>query len=143
MREHALVYLAANLPDPPTSRSIASHARQPLKRAESELQQLQQRGALQFDPAANAWASPPLRYTHDAYTANEQFLLRLPAAAKEELERRLVKALSYSLGILVGCLMLAIVARIPFPLVFFGGLLVAFLTFLKILKAPPPAIPEF
>ena len=114
-----------------------------MKRAESELQQLQQRGALQFDPAANAWASPPLRYTHDAYTANEQFLLRLPAAAKEELERRLVKALSYSLGILVGCLMLAIVARIPFPLVFFGGLLVAFLTFLKILKAPPPAIPEF
>ena len=142
MRQHELVYLTANLPSPVTTRAIASHSPLPLKRVKLHLSQLQRRGAVHSDAARNTWELPPLEYPHSAYARHSSFLHQFPAALKEEQELRWVKALSSALVILLLSLMLAVVARIPFPLVFFGGLLIAFFIFLKTLKAPPHRISE-
>ena len=142
VREHELVYLAANLPEPVSTSSIAGHSRLPFKRAERHLSELKRRGTLQFDSALNTWALPPLRYPRTVYSRQDLFIRQFPGAIKEEFEVRLIKGLSYALGILLLSLIVAIVARLPFPLVFFGSLIIAFFTFINILKAAPQPIPE-
>ena len=140
--EHELIYLAENLPNPVSTSSIAGHSRLPFKRAEVHLNELKRRGALQFDSELNTWELPPLRYPRTVYSRNDSYIRQFPGAIKEEDEVRLIKGLSFALAILLLSLMLAVVARLPFPFVFFGGMLVAFFAFLKILKAPPQPIPE-
>ena len=142
VREHELVYLAANLPEPVSTSSIAGHSRLPFKRAERHLSELRRSGALQFDSARATWSLPPLRYPRAVYARHDHFIRGFPGAVKEEFEVRLVKGLSSALGILLLSLIIAIVARLPFPMVFFGGLLIAFFTLLNILKAAPQPIPE-
>jgi hypothetical protein len=140
--QHELIYLAANLPEPVSTSSIAGHSRLPFKRAEAHLKALRLGGTLQLDAALNTWTLPPLRYPRTVYSRHDSYIRQFPGAIKEEFEVRLTKGLALSLIVLLLCLMLAVVARIPFPLVFFGGLICATFVFLKILKSPPQPIPE-
>ena len=83
-----------------------------------------------------------MRYPRPAYARNDSFIRQFPGAIKEELEIRLVKGLSISLVILVIGLLLAVTAKLPFPFVLFGSLLIAFFVFLKIIKAPAKQLPD-
>jgi len=140
--QHELIYLAANLPAPVSTSAIAGHARLSFNRTEERLQTLQKQGAIHFDGMTNAWTLPPLRYPRAVYTRNDNYIRQFPGAIKEEFELRLVKGLSISLGILLAAMLLTVTARIPFPLVFFGALIIAFFIFIKILKAPAKTLPE-
>jgi hypothetical protein len=140
--EHELIYLAQNLNAPTSTSEIAGHARLPFKKVEARLNELQARGALHFNAALSAWEEPPMRYPKPAYLRNDSYIRQFPGAMKEEFEVRLVKALSSALIVLVLCFVLAITARFPFPIVLFGGGLIAAFTFLKIFRAPPKPIPE-
>ena len=140
--QHELIYLAANLPEPVSTSSIAGHSRLSFKRAEAHLNALQLGGTLQLDTELNTWELAPLRYPRTVYSRHDSYIRQFPGAIKEEFEVRLTKSLALSLLILLLSLMLAVVARLPFPLVFFGGLICASIVFLKILKSPPQPIPE-
>ncbi len=140
--EHELVYLTQNLPIPVSTSSIAGHSRLPFKKVEARLAALQQRGVLRFNPDLDTWETPPLRYPKPAYLRNDQFIRQFPGAIKEELEIRLVKALTTALFILILCFVLAITAKFPFPLLLFVGSAASLIIFLRILKAPPKSIPE-
>ena len=140
--EHEIIYLLANLPDPVSTSLLAGHSRLPFKRVEERLMQLKNKGILHLEPKMNTWSLPPLRYPRPVYARNDSFIREFPDAVKEELEVRLVKGLSFSLGILLFCLMLAVIAKLPFPIIFFGGIICASAVFLKILKSQPKPIPE-
>jgi hypothetical protein len=140
--EHELIYLAQNLNAPTSTSEIAGHARLSFKKVETRLAELQSRGALHFNTDLSAWEEPPMRYPKPAYIRNDAYIRQFPGAIKEELEVRLVKALSSSLIVLLLCFVLAITARFPFPIVLFGGSLIALFVFLKIFKAPPKPIPD-
>lgn len=140
--EHELIFLTENLPAPTSTSAIAGHSRLPFKKVELRLNELLDRGALSLDKELNAWETPPMRYPKQAYDRNDRYIRQFPGAIKEELEVRLVKGLSISLIILLACLILAVIAKLPFPLVFFGGLITAILVFVKIIKAPAKALPE-
>ena len=64
------------------------------------------------------------------------------SSSQEETELRLLKALGFSLLILLLCFALAITAKIPFPFVLFGGIACAAIVFLKIFRAPPKPLPS-
>jgi hypothetical protein len=140
--QHELLYLVANLPAPVSTSSIAGHSRLSLRRVEKYLKLLQTNGTLKVNPALQAWELPPMRYPRAVYIQQDTFIRRFPGAIREEFEVRLVKGLGYSLGILLFSFMLAVIGRIPFPLIFFGGLVCASLVFIKIIKSPPKPIPQ-
>lgn len=140
--QHELLYLAANLPAPVSASSIAGHSRLSFKRVEERVKLLQSKNVIKLDPELNAWELPPLNYPRKFYTYQDAFIRQFPGAIKEELEVRLVKGLSCALGILLLCFVLAVIGRIPFPLIFSGGLIASALVFLKILKSSPKPIPE-
>ncbi|WP_269523490.1 hypothetical protein [Coraliomargarita parva] len=140
--EHELVYLAQNLPSPVTTSEIAGHSRLPFKKVELRLEELNQKGALRFNPELNSWELPGLRYPKAAYDRHDRFIRQFPGAIREEFEVRLIKGLSASFAILLACLLLAVTAKLPFPILFFGGLIAAVLCFFKILKTPAKPLPE-
>ena len=139
--EHELIYLLQNLHTPTTS-SIAGHSRLPFKKVEQRLTELKARGMLRLNPELGTWDIPAMRYPKPAYARNDTYIRQFPGAMKEELETRLIKALSIALCLLLGSFILAITAKFPFPLVLFAGLAAAVLTFFKILKAPAKPIPQ-
>lgn len=138
--EHELLYLLQNLPAPVSTSAIAGHSRLSFKRTEARINQLQAQGAIQENSGSTAWELPPMRYPKPAYTRNDTYIRQFPGAIKEEVEVRLVKGLSYALAILLLSLLIAVGARIPFPIVFVGALIAATFTFIKILKAPAKPI---
>lgn len=140
--QHEIIYLVANLPEPVSTSLLAGHSRLSFKRVEARLMQLQDKGILHLEPETKTWSLPPLRYPRPVYARNDDFIRQFPGAVKEELEVRLVKGLSFSLGIFLLCFILVIIGRLPFPLIFFGGILCALAVFLKILKSRPKPIPE-
>lgn len=142
VHEHELLYLANNLPAPVHTSAIAGHSRLPFKNVELHLAQLQRRQALLPLPELNSWQLPPLRYPKPAYQRNVDFIRQFPGAIKEELELRLIKALSYALLVLFVCALLALVARVPFPFILATGLASAAVIFFKVFKAAPKPIPE-
>lgn len=140
--EHELIYLAQNLNAPTSTSEIAGHARLSFKKVEERLAELQRRGILHFNTELNAWEEPPMRYPKPAYLRNDSYIRQFPGAIKEELEVRLVKSLTTALIVLLISFVLAITARFPFPIVLFGGGLIACFVFLKIFRAPPKPIPD-
>ncbi|MGJ8650013.1 MAG: hypothetical protein ACSHX4_06615 [Opitutaceae bacterium] len=140
--QHELIYLANNLPAPASTSDIAGHSRISFKKVEKRLTELKDHGILNYSMEINAWTLPPLRYPTPVYKRNDLFIRQFPGALQEEVEVRLLKGLSMSLLILIFCFLLAVTARIPFPLVFFGGLAVAAISFFRILKAPPKPLPS-
>jgi hypothetical protein len=140
--EHELIYLINNLPAPVTTSRIAGHSRLPFNKVEQRLAALRERGAILSSPDLNAWELPPMRYPRAPYKRNDQYIRQFPGALKEETEVRLLKGLAFSLLILLLCFAVAITARLPFPLIFFGGMATAALVFFKIFKAPPKPLPE-
>ena len=140
--EHELLFLTENLPAPTSTSAIAGHSRLPFKKVEQRLNELLDRGVLSLDKELNAWETPPMRYPKRAYDRNDQYIRQFPGAIREELEVRLVRGLSISLIILLACLILAVVAKIPFIVLLFSGLITAILVFVKIIKAHPKALPE-
>jgi hypothetical protein len=142
VHEHELIYLANNLPAPVHTSAIAGHSRLPFKKVELQLEGLKRRQAISTIVELVAWQLPPLRYPRAAYLRNAEFIRQFPGAIKEELEVRLVKALSYALLVLLAGALLAITARLPFPIIFIGGLSCAAFTFIKTFKAAPKPIPE-
>ena len=141
--EHELIYLVQNLNDPTSTSEIAGHSRLPFKRVELRLNELKSRRMLRCNDALNAWECPPMRYPKPAYVRNADYIRRFPGAIREEVEIRLIRALSISLVILLLAFILAITAKFPFPFVFFGGLIASVLIFFKVFKTPPKAIPDF
>lgn len=142
VKEHELIYLINNLPAPVTTSNIAGHSRLPFKNVEIHLEQLKQHKAIDNIEGQIAWELPPLRYPKAAYLRNSTFIRKFPGAIKEELEVRLIKALSSALLVLLACAILAATARIPFPFLFIGGLLIATIIAFRIFKAAPKPIPE-
>ena len=140
--QHELAYLSQNLNAPTSASDIAGHSRLSFKKVELRLNELKTLGALRFNNELQAWEEPPMRYPRPAYARNDSFIRQFPGAIKEELEIRLVKGLSISLVILVIGLLLAVTAKLPFPFVLFGSLLIAFFVFLKIIKAPAKQLPD-
>ncbi|MGJ8653237.1 MAG: hypothetical protein ACSHX8_08185 [Opitutaceae bacterium] len=140
--EHELLYLVQNLASPTSTSAIAGHARLSFKKVELHLNNLKERGMLRFSPELQTWDAPSSRYPKPAYVRNQSFIRQFPGAIKEELETRLVKALSAVFIVLFICLILAFTARFPFPLVAIGGTLIALYFFFKIIKAPAKPIPE-
>ena len=140
--EHEIIYLMANLPEPISTSLLAGRSRLSFKRIEKRLMKLRNKGILLFDPEINTWSLPPLRYPRPVYARNDNFIRQFPGAVKEELEVRIVKGLSLSLGVLLLSFILAFIGRLPFPIIFFGGIACAFAVFLKVLKSRPKPIPE-
>ena len=140
--QHELAYLAQNLNTPTSASDIAGHSRLSFKKVEQRLNEFKAAGALRYNDTLKAWEEPPMRYPRPAYARNDQFIRQFPGAVKEELETRLVKGLSISLSILVFGVLIAVSARLPFPFVLFGSLLIAFFVFLKIIKAPAKQLPD-
>ncbi len=140
--EHELIYLANNLPAPASTSDIAGHSRIAFKKVEQRLSELKERGMIRFQPENKAWELPPLRYPTPVYKRNDPFIRQFPGALQEEMEVRLLKGLSVSLLVLLFCFALALTARIPFPLVLFGGLTAAAIAFYRIFKAPPKPLPS-
>lgn len=140
--EHELIYLAQNLNAPTSTSEIAGRSRLPFKKVELRLNELKTRNILHYNSELDAWEEPPMRYPKPAYTRNDNFIRQFPGAMKEELEVRLIKSLSIALGILLLCLILAVTAKFPFPLLFLGGLIASTFVFFKVLKAPAKPIPE-
>lgn len=140
--EHELIYLVQNLNAPTSTREIAGHARLPFKKVEAHLAKLNACSALRLSTDLNAWEGPPMRYPKAAYIRNDRYIRQFPGAIKEEFEIRLIKSLTTALLVLLLCFVLAITARFPFPIVLFGGGLIAILVFLKIFRAPPKPIPD-
>lgn len=140
--EHELIYLAQNLNAPISTSGIAGHSRLPFKKVEAHLAHLKARGAIDFNADLNAWEAPPMRYPKAAYLRNDAYIRQFPGALKEEFEIRLIKSLSFALVVLLFCWVCALTARFPFPIVLFGGSLLAILVFLKIFSAPPKPIPD-
>lgn len=141
--QHELLYLAQNLTAPVSTSSIAGHSRLPFKKVEQRLAELKENGTLRFNAELGAWETPPLRYPKPAYARNDSFIRQFPGAIKEELEVRLIKALTTALFVLLICFVLAITAKFPFPLVILGGSTIALYVFFRIFKAAPKAIPDF
>ncbi len=140
--EHELIFLIQNLPAPVQLSSIAGHSRLPFKKVEEKLKVLQKIGAVQFSLETMTYNLPPLEYPKAAYRRHEEFIRRFPGARKEEDEVRLVKGLLGAFVILGICGLLAITAKIPFPLLFVGGLIAAGINFLRIFKAGPKPLPK-
>ena len=140
--EHELIYLAQNPNTPIGTSEIAGRSRLPFKKVEARLSELQKRGAIRLNAELNAWEQPPMRYPKSAYQRNDGYIRKFPGAVKEEFEVRLVKALSSALIALLLCFVLAMTARFPFPLILFGGGLIAAFIFLKIFRAPAKPIPD-
>jgi len=140
--EHELIYLIQTLPAPINTSNIAGHSRLSFKRVEQRLEQLKLRGAIRLNTDLNSWEIPPMRYQRKVYKHADLFIRQFPSALREEVEYRVIKGLSISLIILITCFVIAITARVPFPLLFIGGLLLSGFTFLKILKTPPKPLPK-
>jgi hypothetical protein len=140
--EHELIYLAQNLPAPVIASRIAGRSRLSLKKVEQRLSELKERGLIQFNSESCGWELPPARYPRPAYKKNDQFIRQFPSALQEETEVRLLKGLSSSLLMLLLFFAVALTAKIPFPLIFFGGIASAALVFLKIFKATTKPLPE-
>ncbi len=141
--QHEILYLAANLPAPASTSSIAGHSRLSFKRVEEHLQMLRTESTLEIDPDLKTWTLPPLHYPRTVYIQQNTFIRQFPGAIKEEFEVRLVKALGYSLGILIFSFILAVIGRLPFPLIFLGGLTSALFVFFNTLQSHPNPIPKF
>ncbi len=142
IREHELVYLANNLPSPVSTSNIAGHSRLPFKKVERYLANLRACGAIRPQSELNSWELPPLRYPKPAYQRNDTFIRQFPGAVREELEVRVIEGLSIALIILLFCFILAVTAKLPFPLILFGGPAVSAIVFFRIFKAAPKPIPE-
>lgn len=135
--QHELTYLINNLPSPVTTSEIAGHSRLPFKRVETHLFELRKLGAIHFNDGLGAWQLPSLRYPKAAFDRHDKFIRQFPGAIKEEFEVRLTKGLTAALAILFACLLLAVSAKIQFPLILFGGLFITVIIFFKILKSAP------
>lgn len=140
--EHELIYLANNLTAPVTASKIAGHSRLSFKKVEQRLAELKARGIIQCERKLSSWELPPMRYPRPPYKRHDQFIRQFPGALQEETELRLLKALGYSLVILLLCFALAVTARVPFPFVLFGGLGIAAIVFIKTFRAPPKPLPS-
>lgn len=142
VREHELIYLLHNLPAPVSTSAIAGHSQLPFKKVEIHLNELRQRQLLHYNTELNTWDAQPLRYPQAAYLRNNEFIRQFPGAVKEELEIRLIKALSRALLVLLGAFILAITAKFPFPLVLGAAGLIATFVFLKVFKTKPQTLPN-
>lgn len=142
VQEHELIYLINNLPEPVHISKVVTHSRLPSKNLNIQLQRLKQQHAIASGQQAFDLQLPPLNYPTVAYQRNATFIRSFPVAIKEELEVRLIKALSSALFVLLCCALLAATARIPFPILFISGISLSAVIALRIFKAVPQPIPE-
>jgi len=140
--QHELIYLIGNLPEPVQLSAIAGHCRLPFREADEKIKALQKLGAVRFDLETATYSLPPMEYPKMAYRRHDAFIRRFPGARKDEDEVRLIKGLFGAFVILAICVLLAITAKLPFPLLFIGGLVGAAFNFIRIFKAPPKPLPE-
>ena len=140
--QHELIYLIGNLPEPAQLSAIAGHSRLPFRKVDEKIKTLQKLGAVRFDLETATYSLPPMEYPKIAHRRHDAFIRRFPGARKEEDEIRLIKGLFGSFVILAICCLLAITAKLPFPLLFAGGLIGAVINFIRIFKAPPKPLPE-
>ena len=118
INEHELLYLINNLPSPVRRSQVAGHSRLPFKQAEQHLHHLIEQRTLQFDSKTRALSSPPLRYPQHTYQKNASFIRQFPAALKEERELNLIRLLKHILFVFLGCICLAVTARVnPFMII--------------------------
>lgn len=141
--QHELIYLLNNLPAPTNPSEIAGHSRLQFKRVEALLKKLTDSNYLTRSRTSSSLELPPMRYPQAAFNRNDQFIRKFPEAIKDEVETRLIRSLSFSLILLLICFVLAITAKIPFPLVLFGGLTAATISFFIRFKAPSKQLPDF
>ena len=121
INEHELLYLINNLPSPVRRSQVAGHSRLPFKQAEQHLHHLIEQRTLQFDSKTRALSSPPLRYPQHTYQKNASFIRQFPAALKEERELNLIRLLKHILFVFLGCICLAVTARVnPFMIILLG-----------------------
>lgn len=140
--QHELIYLIRNLPAPVQLSAIAGHSRLPFRKVEEKLKILQKLGAVRFDLNSLTYSLPPMEYPKSAYRRHDAFIRRFPGARKEEDEIRLIKGLFRAFIVLAICGAVAVTAKLPFPLVFGGGVIVAAIAFVRALRAQPKPIPN-
>ena len=121
INEHELLYLINHLPSPVRRSQVAGHSRLPFKQAEQHLRTMLEQQTLQIDPNTGELSSPPLRYPQHAYQKNAAFIRQFPAALKEERELNLIRLLKSILFVFLGCICLAVTARVhPIVIILLG-----------------------
>jgi len=140
--QHELIYLLRNLKAPVFLSALAGHSRLSFKKVEERMNQLVEMGAVNYDPNTHCYELPPLDYPKPAFKRHDAFIRQFPGAMKEEMETRILKTLAFILGIAVVAFLIAITAKIPFPILLVVAGIVSGITAFKIIFAKPKPLPR-
>lgn len=140
VNEHELLYLINHLPAPVRPSQVAGHSRLPFKRAEQHLNDFLKQRTLQLDPHTRNLSSPPMRYPQHAYQKNNAFIRQFPAALKEESELNLIHVLKKILFVFLGCICLAVTARVHPIIIILLGFTISTCIYFNHLRRKQPAL---
>lgn len=140
--QHEIIYLLRNLQGPVFLSSVAGHSRMSFKKVEERMNQLIEMGAVSYSESTKSYELPPLDYPKPAYKRHDAFIRQFPGALKEEMETRILKALMYTLFIAVMAFVIAITAKIPFPLLLVIAGIGAGITSFRVIFAKPKPLPR-
>ena len=136
--EHELLYLASGSEGPIRIADVAGHSRMTLRQVKQKLAALAKRGAarleVNFEKGKGAYSFPLIDYSSEAYVRNDHFIRRHPSSLKDELENKVIRSLVHIIIILLGCLLVAFAARVPFPLTLLVGLIAAVFSTWKVFR---------
>jgi hypothetical protein len=113
------LYITAKVQRPLGVTEIAGSSRMTLKQVKEKLQQLTHGGYCQEVIKAGSlpeYVFPEITYEPDLYRAHDRFIRSYPSSLQEEKEVRIIKVLTYLIGIVFGGFLLNFIVRIPFPL---------------------------
>ncbi len=141
--QHELVYLTASASGQGRGvAEVSGRSRMTLKTVKSRLEELAAAGFArqELDDAHGVvrYALPPLEYRREAFERHDEFIHMHPSSLKDELEIQIIKSLGACIGIVFLCFLGSLVARIPFPILIVGGVVLGFFVCRRIFRQTTP-----
>ena len=121
INEHELLYSINHLPSPVRRSQVAGHSRLPFKQAEQHLQHLIEQRSVQFDRQTHKFEQSTAALSPACLSKKCAFIRQFPAALKEERELNMIRLLKNILFVFLGCICLAVTARVnPIIIILLG-----------------------
>ncbi len=145
MKEHELLYITSSADEPVRLAAVAGKSRLTLGKVKQQLTEMSRRRWVKMlvtqELGGLGFLFPKISYSKSEFKENQAFIRKHPASMRDEVEIRLIKALSGVAVILVLCIVGA-VFHIPFPLLVLIGVAASAAFIWKTFSKKTPVAPD-